>query len=113
GAASLVLSDRRARVRARVCVLPRGLGMTPYLSPELPATQREALAYATKVPVVYTNVVLKSWTSFQALRVSQAHCPGSFFTSVGLDLPVRVGSYRPSRRPDEPIVVPMSRTPCP
>ena len=57
-------------------------------------------------------MVLKSWTSFQALRVSQAHCPGSFFTTVGLDLPVRVGSYWPSRRPAEPIVVHMSRTPC-
>ena len=86
--------------------------MIPYLCPELPATQREALAYATKVPIVYTNVVLKSWTSFQALRVSQAHCPGSFFTTVSLDLPVRVGSYWPSRRPAEPIVVHMSRTPC-
>ncbi|HEU5195484.1 MAG TPA: hypothetical protein VFW70_12150, partial [Methylomirabilota bacterium] len=43
---------------------------------------------------------------------SQAHCPGSFHTSVGLDLPVRVGRYRPSRRPDEPIIVQMMRTPC-
>ena len=109
---SYVRSGRLERVRARSCVLACWHGMIPYLCPELPATQREALAYATKVPIVYTNVVLKSWTSFQALRVSQAHCPGSFFTAVGLDLPVRVGSYRPSRRPDEPIVVHMSRTPC-
>jgi len=31
---------------------------------------------------------------------------------VGLDLPVRLGSYRPPRRPEEPIVVQMLRTPC-
>ena len=109
---SYVRSGRLERVRARSCVLACWHGMIPYLCPELPATQREALAYATKVPIVYTNVVLKSWTSFQALRVSQAHCPGSFFTTVSLDLPVRVGSYWPSRRPAEPIVVHMSRTPC-
>jgi spermidine dehydrogenase len=109
---SYVRSGRLERVRARSCVLACWHGMIPYLCPELPATQREALVYATKVPIVYTNVVLKSWTSFQALRVSQAHCPGSFFTTVSLDLPVRVGSYGPSRRPDEPIVVHMSRTPC-
>jgi spermidine dehydrogenase len=100
------------RVRARSCVLACWSSVIPYLCPELGRAQREALAYATKVPIVYTNAVLRSWESFRALRVSQAHCPGSFHTSVGLDLPVRVGRYRPSRRPDEPIVVQMMRTPC-
>jgi spermidine dehydrogenase len=100
------------RVRARSCVVACWSSVIPYLCPELGRAQREALAYATKVPIVYTNAVLRSWESFRALRVSQAHCPGSFHTSVGLDLPVRVGRYRPSRRPDEPIVVQMMRTPC-
>ena len=107
-----VRSGRLQRVRARSCVLACWNGMIPYLCPELSQAQREALAYATKVPVVQTTVVLRRWTSFHALRVSQAHCPGSFHTSVGLDLPVRVGSYRPPRRPEEPIVVQMMRTPC-
>jgi spermidine dehydrogenase len=109
---SYARGGRLERVRARNCVLACWNGMIPYLCPELPPAQREALAYATKVPIVNTNVVLRSWTGFQALRVSQAHCPGSFNTSVSLDLPVRVGSYRPPRRPDEPIVVNMMRTPC-
>jgi len=107
-----VRAGRFQRVRAPSCVLACWSGVIPFLCPELPRAQREALAYATKVPIVYTNVVLRSWESFHAVRVSQAHCPGSFHTSVGLDLPVRVGSYRPSRRPDEPIVVQMMRTPC-
>jgi spermidine dehydrogenase len=105
-------SGRLERIRARQCVLACWHGMIPYLCPELPEKQREALAYATKVPLVYTNVVLKRWTSFEALHVSQAHCPGSFFSSVSLALPVRVGGYSPSRRPEEPMVVHMSRTPC-
>ena len=109
---SYVRGRRLERVRARSCVLACWSAMIPYICPELPQPQREALAYATKVPIVYTNVVLRSWTSFHALRVSRAHCPGSFHTSVDLDLPVRVGSYRPPRRPDEPIVVHMMRTPC-
>ena len=107
-----VRSGRLERIRARHCVLACWHGMIPYLCPELPEPQREALAYATKVPLVYTSVVLKRWTSFEALHVSQAHCPGSFFSSVSLALPVRVSGYAPSRRPDEPIVVHMSRTPC-
>jgi spermidine dehydrogenase len=107
-----VRGGRLERVRARSCVLACWSTVIPYLCPELPPAQREALAYAIKVPIVYTSVVLRSWTSFQALRVSRAHCPGSFHTSVELDLPVRVGSYRPPRRPEEPIVVHMMRTPC-
>jgi spermidine dehydrogenase len=107
-----VRAGRLRRVRARRCVLACWSGMIPWLCPELPAAQREALAYATKVPIVYTNVLLRSWSSFHALHVSQAHCPGSFHTSVGLDLPVRIGRYQPPRRPAEPIVVQMLRTPC-
>jgi spermidine dehydrogenase len=103
---------RLERVRARSCVLACWNAVIPYICPELPQAQRDALAYAIKVPIVYTSVALRSWTSFRALRVSRAHCPGSFFSTVDLDLPVRVGSYRPPRRPEEPIVVHMMRTPC-
>ena len=106
---------RRGRlesVRGSNCVLACWSSVIPYLCPELPQDQREALADAAKVPIVYTNVVLRDWTSFHALRVSQVHCPGSFHTSVDLDLPVRVGRYCPPRQPNEPIVVHMMRTPC-
>jgi spermidine dehydrogenase len=109
---SYVRRGRLERVRARSCVLACWNAVIPYLCPDLPQAQRDALAYAIKVPIVSTNVALRSWTSFRALRVSRAHCPGSVFSTVGLDLPVRVGSYRPPRRPEEPIVVHMMRTPC-
>jgi len=109
---SYVRGRRLERVRARSCVLACWNAVIPYICPELPEAQRGALAYAIKVPIVYTNVALRSWTSFRALRVSRAHCPGSFFSTVDLDLPVRVGSYRPARRPEEPMVVHMMRTPC-
>jgi len=109
---SYARGGRLQSVRAANCVLACWSSVIPYLCPELPQDQREALAYAAKVPIVYTNVVLRDWTSFHALRVSQVHCPGSFHTSVNLDLPVRVGRYRPPRQPNEPIVVHMMRTPC-
>jgi len=107
-----VRAGRLERTRAGSCVLACWSGVIPYLCPELSRAQREALAYATKVPIVQTTALLRRWTSFHALGVSQAHCPGSFHTSVGLDLPVRVGRYQPSRRPEEPIIVQMMRTPC-
>ena len=109
---SYARGSRLERVRAQRCVLACWSTMIPYICPELPRGQRDALAYAIKVPIVYTNVAMRHWTSFQSLGVSRAHCPGGFHSSVELDLPVRIGSYRPSRRPDEPIVVHMMRTPC-
>ena len=41
------------------------------LLPELPTEQRDALAYAVKVPMLYTNVLLRRWTSFKQLRRGQ------------------------------------------
>jgi spermidine dehydrogenase len=84
----------------------------PYLCPELPADQREALAFAVKVPIVYTNVLLEGWRAFQRLGVHRVHAPGGYHSSFNLDLPVSIGAYRFSRGPEEPIVAHMVRTPC-
>jgi len=84
----------------------------PHICPELPATQREALAWEPKVPIVYTNVVLRNWTSWQRLGVNSIYAPGSYHTHVNLDLPVTLGHYRAPQSPQGPIVVHMMRTPC-
>ena len=73
--------------------------MIPYLCPDLPADQKDALAYAVKVPIVYTNVLLRNWTSFARLGTNQVYAPGSYHTSLNLDLPVSVGEYKSSRAP--------------
>ena len=99
-------------VRASRCILACWNGVIPYLCPELPERQREALAYGTKVPIVYTNVLLRSWTAFTRLGVSSVYAPGSYHSEVSLDLPVSIGDYRCAGSPDEPIVVHMGRTPC-
>jgi len=99
-------------VRARHCVLACWHVMIPYLCPELPARQKDALASAAKVPLLYTNVVINNWHSWQKMRVSYFYAPGSYYSSAGLDLPVSIGDYRCSHSPDEPIVIHMVRTPC-
>ena len=99
-------------VRARQVVLACWNTVIPYLCPELPQTQKEALAYAVKVPLVYTNVLLGSFAPFQKLGVDRVHCPGSYHTTVNLDLPVSIGDYRCARSADDPVVVHLGRTPC-
>jgi spermidine dehydrogenase len=103
----------RLRVaRGGRCVLACWSTIVPHLMPELPEAQRAALAYAVKVPIVYTNVLLRRWTAFRKLGVNRVDAPGGYHTSFNLDLPVSVGAYRHSARPEEPVVVHMVRTPC-
>jgi spermidine dehydrogenase len=99
-------------VTARAAVLACWHTVIPALCPELPAAQKAALAYAIKVPLVYTNVFLRSWTSFQKLRVRRVSMPSMWHTSVSLDFPVSIGAYRHQSDPSGPSVVHLSKAAC-
>jgi spermidine dehydrogenase len=107
-----VRGGRLSRVWARAAVLACWHSAIPYLCPELPAPQRAALAYAIKVPIVYTNVFVRNWLAFQRLGVHALASPGLWHTSVRLDAPVSLGTYRASRSPDGPVVLHLAKTPC-
>jgi spermidine dehydrogenase len=99
-------------VWGRAVVLACWHSAIPYLCPDLPAPQKAALAYAIKVPLVYTNVCIRRWTAFQKLGVHAIICPGLWHTAVRLDVPASLGTYRSPRSPDEPIVLHLSKAPC-
>jgi spermidine dehydrogenase len=99
-------------VKAANCILACWHVMIPYICEELPDKQKEALHYAQKVPLLYTNVELKNWTSFQKLAVNSVYAPGCYHTGLNLDLPVSIGEYECSKKPDEPIVVHMMKAAC-
>ncbi len=98
--------------RAKHTILACWNMMIPYLCEDLPQAQKDALAYATKVPLLYTNVLLRNWTSFQKLGANAIYAPGGYHTGVDLDLPVSIGEYRCPQSPDEPTVIHMSKSPC-
>ena len=64
------------QVRAESVVLACFNAMIPKLLPELPVEQQDALAYSVKVPMLYTNVLLRRWTSFKQLGVASINAPG-------------------------------------
>jgi spermidine dehydrogenase len=99
-------------VRGSACILACWNMVIPYMCPELPQKQREALAYGVKVPLVYTNVLIRNWQSFKQLGVSSVSCPGGYFDSVTLDYPVSMGEYHFPANPDEPCLVHLERVPC-
>jgi spermidine dehydrogenase len=99
-------------VRAKNSILACWHVVIPYICDELPDKQKEALASAQKVPLLYTNVLLRNWTSFQKLGANSVYAPGMYHTGVNLDLPVSIGGYECARKPEEPIVIHMMKAAC-
>jgi spermidine dehydrogenase len=107
-----VRGGQARRVRAGSCVLACYNMVIPYLCPEMPDKQKEALAYAVKIPLVYTNVQIKNWKAFQKLGLSSIYAPGAYFSNVTLDYPVSMGGYNFPAAPDEPCILHLLRAPC-
>jgi spermidine dehydrogenase len=99
-------------VRGKSCVLACYNMMIPFLCPELPEKQKEALHQLVKSPLVYTHVAIRNWSTFQQLGIQHIIAPGSYHTYAALDFPVSLGEYRFPSMPEEPMVLFMLRTPC-
>jgi spermidine dehydrogenase len=98
--------------KGKACILACYNGMIPYLCPELPEPQKEALHYGVKEPFIYTHVAIRNWTAFQKLGIRQIISPGGYHCFTMLDFPVSLGTYQFPKTPEEPIVLFMLRTPC-
>jgi spermidine dehydrogenase len=107
-----VRGGRAYRVRARHCVLACYNAIIPSLCPEMPPKQKDGLKMAVKAPLVYTNVLIRNWTSFQTLGVSAIHAPAAFYSGIALDFPVSLGSYTCPRTPEEPMILHLTRVPA-
>jgi spermidine dehydrogenase len=100
------------KVRAKGCVLACWNMMIPYLCPELPEEQKEALHYLVKVPLVYCSVGIRNWTAFQKLGIQNVSAPGAYWESISLNAPIDIGDYHSPKSPNDPILLHLSRTPC-
>jgi spermidine dehydrogenase len=98
-------------VRARACVLACYNMIIPYLCPELPERQKEALHYASKIPLIYTSVALRNWQAFKDLGIAHVYAPGSYFSSLALNEVVDIGGYASARSPDQPVLLHLVRVP--
>jgi len=99
-------------VTAKACVLACYNGMAPYLCPELPKQQKEALHYCVKAPFLYTRVAVRKWEAFAKAGIHQIVAPGSYHSYVALDFPVSLGEYRFPSKPTEPAALFLLRAPC-
>ncbi len=109
---SYMRGGQLATVKGNSCILACYNVMIPYICPELPEAQKEALSYLVKSPLVYTHVAIRNWTSFANLGIHQIVAPGGYHTYTALDFPVSLGQYEFPSKPEEPAVLFMLRTPC-
>jgi spermidine dehydrogenase len=106
---SYVREGKLYDVRAKACVLASWNMMIPYLMPELPAKQKEALSYGVKGPLVYTSVGVKNWTAWKNLGISNINAPTMYHSSVALTEAASLGDLKHPQSPDEPIVLHLTK----
>jgi spermidine dehydrogenase len=99
------------RAAAKHAVLACFQMMIPYILPDLPEKQREALALNVKAPLVCTNVLVRNWQPWINLGIHDIYAPMSFFDRVALDFPVSLGGYRHAPDPAEPIMLHLVHVP--
>jgi len=108
---SYVNGGRTHKVIGRSCIMACWNTVIPYLVPELPAQQKEALAFGVKGPLVYTSVAVRNWTAFDKLGISRVTTPTMYHTRLLLDEAVSLGALRHAESPDEPIILSLARYP--
>ena len=106
---SYVEGGQAYSVKTRGCVLACNNSIIPYLCPELPEQQREALANQVKRPILYTSVAIRNWQAWKKMGIGAVYAPGSYHIHATLEFPVSLGDYSYSGGPDEPVVVHMER----
>ncbi len=93
------------RVTAKQAVLACYNAIIPYIAPELPPTQKAALAKSVKRPMLVVNTLLRDGRALQALGIKGAQLPGSFLQNEFLVTGINVGDYHPTWRPGDPCVM--------
>jgi spermidine dehydrogenase len=108
---TFVRGDKPHTVRGDRVVLACYNSAIPYLCPEMPAAQREGLAYNVKIPLTYTKVVVRNWQAFADLGIGYVFFTNDFYKQVELDYPVSIGNYPFGASPDQPMVLHMCHVP--
>jgi spermidine dehydrogenase len=85
---------RVERVAAKHCILACYNAIIPHLCPALPETQKDALAYQVKHPLVLTNVLIRNTEALDRLGIDAVDCPGRLHASLFTFRGINNGGYR-------------------
>jgi spermidine dehydrogenase len=101
-----VRGGKAFRVRGKHAVLACYNRVVPYICPEVPEKQVEAINVATKTPLVYISIAVRNWRAFAELGLHYIYVPkAQLMHSFGLDFPVSMGDYGFTQDPGEPTIL--------
>ncbi|MFT4769213.1 MAG: spermidine dehydrogenase [Glaciecola sp.] len=110
---SYVRDGKTYRVRTKHTVMACYNAIIPHICPELPKDQREAIDYATKVPLIYVSVALRNWRPFAELGMHSINIMQTdFMHSFGMDFPVSMGGVDYPENPDQAMIHHGTVVPC-
>ena len=81
----------------------------PYLTDEISDAPIDALNDQQKVPLIYTNVQLRNWEAFDALKIEGFSPVGYFWTEASINFPVSMGDFKFADLPADPVIVHLSK----
>lgn len=110
-AVTYIRGGKTYTVHAKGCVLACYNAMIPYLCPQMPPAQLQALHEAVRSPLVYTSVALANWKAFRKLGIHEVHAPGGYHSSFSLNSHVNVAGYSSAVSPEDPVLIRMLRVP--
>jgi spermidine dehydrogenase len=83
----------------------------PYIAAELLPDQVEALQDQHKIPLIYTNVLLRNWEALDKAKIAGISDPTGFWGGAEIDFPVSMGDYQFAQTPADPIILHLSKIP--
>ena len=106
-----VEDGRLKTVEAGHVVLACWHRVIPHITDELGQAQIEALNDQVKIPLIYTNVLIRNWEAFDRLKIAGFSAPKCFWDSVEIDYPVSTENYKFADKPSDPVLLHMSKMP--
>ena len=100
-----IKNGKAFRVKSKHSILACYNSIIPHLCPELPESQKEAIGYAEKAPLVWANVHLSDGLSFSKISAKLIQCPNDPFDVVTVSPPTKTGGYQPPNKPEDPVVL--------
>lgn len=105
---SYVMNGTAYSVKSKNVILACWNTVIPYICQEISDTQKEALSYGVKAPLVYCGILVSNWRSFVNAGTSSITAPGLTFSGTSIQPSLSLGDYSTNTDPDKPIVVRMS-----
>ena len=102
---SYVRDGETDRVKAKHGVFACYHAIIPHLCPDMPEAQKSAQKYQVKIPLLLTNVLIRSSEPMDKLGITGASCPGRMHNSIFMFKGLNTGGFEHPAADTGPVAV--------